>query len=355
MTTGFKIKKEKPYIYIAYKSKNSRREKSISKIADVLRNFGCYAWWDKEKENKDWPSRCGQAMNDTNEFLLVAHKDTHKDTPSGNAVMSLEIPGAINKYKRKEYKRIIVLVMEKKVSMSDYRPFAAFMDIFPRISKYRKGWSEKLRKIFETEETSVEKLLNLVKSEDSRSQIEAKALIENLLGSKKLQKPIDLQKGLLLLLRSYSEKETRDKILEAIDLLKKKIANKRPLKPSILEKPNSKQLQNHKRMHESIKSEYSAIVNHACKLYEGLIYLLKGFNLKDEKTRNKIIKLLGISPSIEKAIIDKLLKFKIIEPAGDTIWFKDDNLGKKIMQEVFFGKHPLIKFSKIERLFYGKD
>ena len=40
---------------------------------------------------------------------------------------------------------------------------------------------------------------------------------------------------------------------------------------------------------------------------------------------------------------------------GDMLWFQDDNLGRKIMNEVFFGKRPMVDFNNIERLFYGQN
>ena len=343
------FKQQKPCIYIAYKHKGKKRLRAVTKVADLLRGFGYVAWYDKEKEHENWVNRCGKAMDMTNAFLLIAHKDTH----ISKTVKKLEIPVALDKLKDEEYSRIVVLIMDKEVNIRNYIPF---IRIQPRIHKSKEGWEEELRKAFrveEVEEASLDRLLNLIRTDDRKSQMESNLLIQELLDS---TGPMDLQKGLRMLLKNYTDKETRERIFNAIDLLKKKVASKTPLMlKRIREKPDQKQVRSQERMLQEIEKEHSKVVQTACKLYEGLIYLLKEFNLRDKETLKKIRTLLGITAEIEKIIINKLLKYKIVVKVGGSIWFVHDRLGKRIVEEIFFGKKPLINFSRIEELFYGKS
>ena len=118
--------------------------------------------------------------------------------------------------------------------------------------------------------------------------------------------------------------------------------------------PKKKAIHIHNKMLKDIQKEYSQVYCDACKLYEGLIYLLKPFNVKDASVLKKI-KLLGITKQIESVVKQKLLDCKILVEVGDSLWFQDDNLGRRIMNEVFFGKRPMVGFDNIERLFYVQN
>ena len=341
----------KRYIYIAYRHNDTKRRRVVTEVAELLRSFGYESWYDKgemeeEKRRQNWPNQCGEAMRETNAFLLLAHKDTH----TGATVTGLEIPAALTRWKNRKYDRIVVLIMDRRVKMENYNPL---LDPFPRIKNFKKGWENELRKQFEIEEASLDRLLNLIGTDNPKNQMKAGLLIQELLDS---TGPIDLQKGLRLLLKNYTDKETRDRVFNAIDSLRKKVASKTPLIPKrIRERPEKKQIRSQKRMLEKLEKEHSKVIQTAGKLYEGLIYLLKEFNLRDKETLRKIRTLLGITAEMEKIIINKLLEYKIVMKVGGSIWFVDDKLGRHIMEEVFFGKKPLIEFSRIEELFYGQS
>jgi len=334
------FKKNKPYIYIAYKNGSKRRQKVIAKIVAKLRGFGYDAWFDKEKEDEDWPNRCGKAMDKANAFLLVVHKNTYK----GKTLVRLEIPVAVDKLKNGEYTHIIVLIMEN----INIKKFIPFIGIQPRVLGYKKGWKDDLKKKFRTERVSSVELLNLIKGDTLRKQKKAQLLVQELINS---EKQVNLQEGLIRLLQNFSDPKAKKCIEEAIDLLKRKIAGKKPLKSIGRErKPNQIQTKNHKRMLKEIREQYTEIMVAACKLLESLIYLLKEFSLSEKTTIEKI-KSLGIDSRTQGIIIKKLLAHDIIIQVGDKLWFNDNNLGRSIMEKVFFSKNAICDFDKIEELF----
>lgn len=337
-------------IYIAYKQKDVRRRSCIENIKNILENdFNFSAWYDKGiRGGAQWPQECSRKMDWANNFLLVAHKDTHKST-----VVPDEINVAYDKLKNKQYKNLVVLKMHPAVVMKKY---IAFIRTGNYIKGYVVGWKDELQQAFLpkripslSQNKIYEDLYSIIGGTGSKKEKEAKELIQKVLNSRKM--PDNLIEALQLLHANTNNKKQKVKIQDMVNILKKEDILKKHSKKI---EPARRVVSINNKMLRDIQTRYSRVYHDACRLYEGLIYLLKPFNTKDTSVLTKI-RSLGITKEIEVVIKKELLDRGIAVQVGDTLWIEDNNLGRKLMDEVFFGKRPLVDFSNIERLFYGQN
>ncbi len=346
MSNGINLREARPYVYIAYKHKDKKRVGAVRKIADVLESFGYDAWFDDKRESgDDWPNKCSRAMLRANEFLLLAHKDTH----NSRTVTEHEISAAIDRHCRKLCRHIVTLIMHPHVDLDQYN---AFLNSKPRISILKSGWQRKLCEAFATHTELLTELLALVESGDRTKDGDAKLLLQEILNS---ASPTSLEEGLGLLLENCSERKTYTQIFEAMQSLKKRVAGTRPLHAmSRAPRPSRKQAAAQKKMLDDIRQEHPESVVTACKLYEALIYLFKGCSLAIPAMARRISSLPGLNARTVRIIVGKLLQYKIVVRIGSVLWFEDDKLGRRIMREVFFGTSPIADFDRIEELFSGE-
>lgn len=338
-------------IYISYRDKDKARLRCVESIHRLLVNkFGFQAWFYKHKREgihggQSIPEVLSERMNWANNFLLIAHRNTHDSVP-----VKGEISAAIIKYNSKEYKKLVVLIIDRKVSLKKYN---IFLSDKTYVKRFKKGWQQELRNSFLSKkeigkDEIYEKIFDLLKDNDSRKTQEIIDLVRKITSSSK--RPATLIETLQLLLSNTKEERQKTKINLIINTLKREEILKKLMAQH---KPDSKVLKKHNLVLGSIKSEHSKVLQDSCKLYEGLIYLLKPFSTKDKEIIKKI-RLLGVTAQAERIIKHNLLNNGILTQTGDTLWFVDDKLGRKAMDDAFFGKNKIIDFAKIERLFYGQ-
>ncbi len=334
----------KPKIYIAYRRKDKNRLKAIIVIAKLLRKFNFHVWYDKKaiKGGDSWPFECDQGLKWANNFLLVAHKDTHD-----GKIVSREIETAIIRESQDKFDKIVFLKMHHSVDLESYNALLSRINI---IDNREKGWKEQLEIAFlpKKEELPIEELSRLIKSKNKQAEEKALILLQKMFNFKE---PMTLAQALQMLLKNVMATDQKKKIEDLIitirrrEILLKRAKEKTPPKAVIVK---------HNKMLKEIEAEYSSVLKNATLLFEGLVYLLKPFNIEDRDIANNIVKL-GISRETKQIIINKLKKYKIIKQVGKTLWIIDDKFGKRITEKVFFGKASMVEFKKIEALFYGEN
>jgi hypothetical protein len=340
-----------PKIYISYREKDKARLRCVESIHKLLVNkFGFQAWFYKDSRagihgGQSIPEILSKQMDWANNFLLIAHRNTHDSEP-----VKGEINAAIKKYNDKEYKKLVVLIIDRKVNIKK-------LNIFLRdktyVKVFKKGWEQELRNSFLNEkeigkDEIYEKIFDLFKNNNSRKTQGIVELVQKITSLPK--RPATLIETLQLLLSNTKEERQKTKINLIINTLKREEILKELMAQH---KPDNQVLRKHNLVLVNIKSEHSKVLQDLCKLYEGLIYLLKPFNTKDQEIIKKI-RLLGITLQGEKIIKHNLLKDGILTQTGDILWFVDDKLGRKAMDDAFFGRNKIIDFAKIEGLFYGQ-